>query len=356
MPLGSERARGYVAATLKARIPIIIKTAAEGQDAEAVRQLDAIARSIAADGPMVLDYQSWPLPGWDALAGRVNGKRPSEAPFFDFEYWLYFRILKAVRYPETRTDPFRSTKHKDLERHIEWAEQALAKTHTIADALNLALDANAHDLSQISGPKSRYDLGRSILDGVAEGVTHLNIIADNFGGEFVADLILATIAAEAGIEVVVHVKHLPMFVSDVTTDDVVILFDRLRPSSEFSRRLQMQVDRGGVRLTSNAFWAAPKFLDQLPLEELGTGPGVLNVLKGDLNFRRAIGDASVPIETPFENLPILPAAPMLALRSIKSYCVANMKDWPAGLNRENFPMDGSIVLAQQIPAATIVSA
>ena len=65
---------------------------------------------------MVLDYAAWPVPGWEALPGRVNGKRPSEASFFDFEYWLYFRILRAVRYPETRNDPFRLTKHRDLTR------------------------------------------------------------------------------------------------------------------------------------------------------------------------------------------------------------------------------------------------
>ena len=44
----------------------------------------------------------------ETLPARVNGKRPSQAAFFDFEYWLYFRILIAVRYPVTRADPFRS--------------------------------------------------------------------------------------------------------------------------------------------------------------------------------------------------------------------------------------------------------
>ncbi len=351
-----KRYTDYVTRMLATRIPAILKIAEEGQDAEAVRQLHAIGRAVEANAPMVLDYASWPLPGWEGLPGRVNGRRPADAAFFDFEYWLYFRILMAVRYAETHIDPFRRTKHRDLARHIDWAAQAIQTTRSLAEALNLSLDANAHDLSQTSGPASSYDLGRELLQIEPGGIRRLNLIADNFGGEFVADLVLATIAAEAGIEVVVHVKHLPIFVSDTTTEDIIILFDRLRRDTEFGRRLQTVTDRGTVRFVSNTFWSAPLFLDRLPLEELGAREGVLNVLKGDLNFRRAIGDVTVPVETPFESLPVLPAAPMLALRSIKSYCAAGMSDWPAGLSREDFPKDGSIVAVQRIPARTTASA
>jgi len=352
----SSRYTDYVRQTLAARVPKILSMAGEGRDAAATRQLAAIGRAIEADAPMVMDLHDWPLAGWETLPVRVNGRRPSQAAFFDFEYWLYFRILIAVRYPVTRADPFRATKHRDLERHIEWAEQAVQKTQTLSEALNLSLDANAHDLSQASGPSASHEIGRELLQIEPAGLQRINIIADNFGGEFVADLVLATIASEAGIEVNVHVKHLPMFVSDTTTDDVVILFDRLRPGSAFARRLQSEVDRGSVRITSNSFWAAPLFMDRLPVEELEIGDGVLNILKGDLNFRRAIGDAVVPVETAFEDLPVLPAAPMLALRSIKSYCAAGMKVWPAGMSTEDFPKDGSIVAAQSIPARPIASA
>lgn len=345
----SARYDKYVSKTLTTRIPAIIKMAEDGQNAEAVRQLHAIARAVAANAPMVLDLHDWPLPGWETLPARVNGTRPSDASFFDFEYWLYFRILLAVRYPDRATDPFRGVKHRDLERHIQWAEQAIQKTQTLGEALTLSLHANAHDLSQISAPASTHYLGSEELRIEPGTIRRLNIIADNFGGEFVADLVLAIIAAEAGIEAAVHVKHLPMFVSDTTTDDVVILLDRLAPGSGFARRLQSEVKRGSLRVMSNTFWSAPLFFDQLPFDDLDAGEGTLTVLKGDLNFRRAIGDVAVPIETPFEELPILPAVPMLSLRSIKSYCVAGMKIWPAGMSTEDFPKDGTIVVAQHIP-------
>ncbi|MBN9347782.1 MAG: DUF89 family protein [Devosia sp.] len=345
----ASRYHDYVRQTLATRIPAIIRLAEDGQDAEAIRQLHAIGRAVEANAPMVLDLHDWPLPGWETLPARVNGKRPLEASFFDFEYWLYFRILLAVHYPERRADPFRATKHRDLERHINWAEQAIQRTQTLPEALTLALHANAHDLSQVGAPASSHYLGREVLQIEPSTVRRLNIIADNFGGEFVADLVLAIIAAEAGIEVAVHVKHLPMFVSDTTTDDVVILFDRLASGSSFARRLQAEVGRGSISVMSNALWSAPLFLDQVPREELDAGEGVLTVLKGDLNFRRAIGDVTVPIATPFESLSVLPAAPMLSLRSIKSYCVAGMQVWPAGMGTEDFPKDGAIVVAQHIP-------
>jgi hypothetical protein len=87
----------------------------------------------------------------------------------------------------------------------------------------------------------------------------------------------------------------------------------------------------------------------MPLTELKAGEGVLTVAKGDLNFRRLIGDVSVPVETRFQSLELLPNAPVLSLRSIKSYCVAGMDDWPRKLSRTDFPTDGSIVAVQQVP-------
>jgi hypothetical protein len=155
----ASRYHDYVRQTLKTRIPAIIGMAEEGQGAEAVRQLRAVARAVEANAPMVLDLNDWPIPGWESLPGRVNGKRPTEAPFFDFEYWLYFRILLAVRYPERQRDPFRAVKHRELERHIQWAEQAIQKTQTLGEALTLSLHANAHDLSQVGQAASSHYLG-----------------------------------------------------------------------------------------------------------------------------------------------------------------------------------------------------
>jgi hypothetical protein len=343
-----ERYRRFVAETTAKRIPMILRNAEAGFDGETAARLEAISRAIAAGAPMVADLGNWPFAGWEEFPARVNGRRIGEAPFFDFEFWMYFRILEAVRFAETRADPFRATKHRDLDRHLKWADEALGRVSTLAEGLAMALDANAHDLSQIGSPTGRYALGREALEVDAGSIRRLNLIADNFGGEFVADLVLGLVAAEAGIEVVVHVKQLPMFVSDTTTDDVTILFDRLGKDG-FGKRLQAAVQRGSIRFAAHAFWSSPKFFDRLPVEDLGEGPDVLNVLKGDLNFRRAIGDVTVSVETPFQALPVLPTAPLLSLRSIKSYCLAGMTDWPSRLSRTDFPMDGSIVAVQQVP-------
>ncbi len=344
------RYRQFVADTLARRIPVIIRNAGEGFDAETVARLNSILRVVELDAPMVVDLSDWPFAGWERLPARVNGKHVTRAPFFDFEYWLYFRILTAVRFAETRSDPFRLTKHRDLDRHLKWADEALGRTHTIGEGLRLSLGANAHDLSQVSTPTSTYELGLEQLDTAGAGVTRLNLIADNFGGEFVADLVLGIVAAEAGVEVVFHVKQLPIFVSDTTLDDVTIILDRVANHSAFGDRLTKAVAGKSIRFAAHPFWSAPEFFDRLPLDELGQGPGVLNVLKGDLNFRRALGDASVDISTPLEQLPVLPAAPMLSLRSIKSYCVAGMGMWPTALSKTDFPMDGAIVAVQHIPA------
>jgi hypothetical protein len=351
----TERYRRFVADTMAKRIPLIIKNTEEGCDAETAGRLQAIGRAVAADAPMVVDLSYWPFEGWEEMPAKVNGKRISDAPFFDFEFWLYFRILEAVRFGETRFDPFRAIKHRELDRHLRWADEAIGRTTTLTQGLNLSLDANAHDLSQLGGPSASHDVGREELQIEPLSVSRLNLVTDNFGGEFVADLVLAIVAAEAGTEVVIHVKQVPMFVSDTTADDVTILFDRIDKTSPFGARLQAATERGGIRFATHPFWSAPKFFDRMPVAELGRGD-VLTVVKGDLNFRRLIGDVSVPVDTPFQSLATLPAAPVLSLRSIKSYCLAGMTDWPAKLSKTKFPMDGSIVAVQRVPvrdAATV---
>jgi hypothetical protein len=337
------------------RIPAILRTAEEGVGEEAAKQLKAIARAIEADGPMVLDLSGWPFAGWEDMPARVNGKRPRQASFFDFEYWMYFRILQSVKFAETRLDPFRAIKHRELDKHLQWAETALGETKSFEAALKLSLAANAHDLSQLGKPESAHEFGSSLLNIDAGEINHLNIVADNFGAEFMGDLVLAIVAAELGIEVVIHVKQLPLFVSDATSDDVTILLDRLTQAATFGQRLLKAVRQGHIRFASNAIWSAPRFFDRLPPEELGVGARVLTILKGDLNFRRALGDVSVDIGTPFDQLPILPAAPMLSLRTIKSYCVAGITDWPEGVSRTDFPMDGSIVAVQKIPTRAVAA-
>ncbi|MEP7241614.1 MAG: ARMT1-like domain-containing protein [Devosia sp.] len=346
----AERYRRYVGKTMLERIPAILRIAEEGLDRIAVENLKAIGRAVAANAPMVMELGDWPYVGWEDLPRRINGKRIADAPFFDFEYWLYFRILSGTRFLKSRVDPFRAIKHKDMDAHLAWAEEALAKITSFPDALRLSLDANADDLSQTSAPKTRLEFGREQLEIDPSRLRRLNIVADNFGIEFLADLILAVTAAEAGLETHIHVKQLPMFVSDVTVEDVTILLDRLGPPSKLSQRLASAVRVQMIRVNSNSIWSAPKFLDGVPAEELGVGEGILTVLKGDLNYRRAIGDVSVDIGTPFGALPVLPAASMLSLRSIKSYCVAGVDRWPTGLSRVDFPMDGSIVAVQRIPA------
>jgi hypothetical protein len=350
-----ERYRRFVADTMAKRIPLIIRNAEEGYDSETIARLQALGRAVAANAPMVLDLANWPFAGWEDMPARVNGRRIGDVPFFDFEFWMYFRILEAVRFPETRSDPFRATKHRDLDKHLKWADEALTRVTTLQQGLITALDANSQDLSQISSPTGRYEVGRSLLNIDPSGISRLNIIADNFGGELVADVLLAIVAADLGIETVIHVKQLPMFVSDVTADDITILFDRVGKDSEFGKRLQNGIQRGAIHFAANAFWSAPRFFDRMPLTELKAGEGTLTVAKGDLNFRRMIGDVSVPVETRFQSLDVLPNAPILSLRSIKSYCVSGMDDWPHKLSKTDFPMDGSIVAVQQVPVRVTAS-
>ena len=74
-----------------------------------------------------------------------------------------------------------------------------------------------------------------------------------------------------------------------------------------------------MRIAPHLFWNGPASLWELP-EPLRAelGGARLVILKGDAHYRRATGDALWAPETPFASVTSYFAAPLLALRTLKS--------------------------------------
>jgi uncharacterized protein with ATP-grasp and redox domains len=155
----------------------------------------------------------------------------------------------------------------------------------------------------------------------APGVIHL--IADNAGTELAIDLVLIDLLLRATDQVVVlHVKFHPTFLSDTIVADVWTLLDAMEAhdpqSAALAQRLRRAWQYEQLRIVGHPFWNSGHFLWEMPptLHQTFTRARLV-ILKGDVNYRRAIGDTAWDADVSFAQVMDYFPAPVLALRSSK---------------------------------------
>src|SRR5262249_43476107 len=133
----------------------------------------------------------------------------------------------------------------------------------------------------------------------------VHVVTDNMGSELAADLVLADeLIMLSGARVSLHVKMHPMFVSDATERDVWDLVGAMRAKGsaegELASRLLSAFDEERLRVLPDFFWNGPRFLWDRPARLARELDGAtIVVLKGDANYRRAVGDAIWPGDATF---------------------------------------------------------
>ncbi|MFI2783702.1 damage-control phosphatase ARMT1 family protein [Streptomyces sp. ALB3] len=320
------------------------------------RALDALLREIvhgvveplAAGSP---DREVW------LEQGREHFGRPwFEAPFLWAESYFYRRLLEAVGYveegPWQGIDPFAPFKRAELRGAT--VEEELRSLDDLAGA---PADKRATALLQASLWGNRADLGfRGPTGGTAPGAAvsrlvaddsavlwsllapeapataTVAVIADNTGRELIPDLVLIDHLLEHGHagRVVLHVKPGPYYVSDATTADVVDCLRRLgRAPGEagaIGGRVWEAMGDGRLDVRTHAFFCAPFPYERMP-EDLRAqfGTATLTILKGDLNYRRLVGDRMWPATTSFADLTAHFPGAVAALRTLKSDVVVGLE-------------------------------
>ncbi|MBA6440365.1 damage-control phosphatase ARMT1 family protein [Streptomyces sp. GMR22] len=320
------------------------------------RALDAL-RDNAAEGtiaplpPTAYDHDRW------AVWGREHfGRSWFDVPFLWAESYFYRRLLEAVGYfadgPWRGVDPFRPFKQAELDTPETEAELA-----TLDDILRGPAGEQADALVHGSLWGNRADLGFRISSSAAD--THggdtpplvaddsealwsllpadspatLCVVADNAGRELLPDLVLIDHVLHHGRaeRVVLQVKPYPYYVSDATTEDVVDCLRRLvraeGAASATGGRLWAAMGDGRLTVRAHDFFRAP-----LPYEEM---PGdlrsefaaaTLTVMKGDLNYRRLVGDRLWPPTTAFADRTGYFPGPVAALRTLKSDVIVGLDE------------------------------
>ena len=160
---------------------------------------------------------------------------------------------------------------------------------------------------------------------------------DNAGFELFSDLCLADLLTSLGIaeRMVFHIKSMPWFVSDTTPADVHYTLQHMRAAEgkpalrRLAGRWQDYLDAGTWRFETDPFWTSPLPFSRMAAEapELyrSLQSADLLVFKGDLNYRKLLGDRDWPHSTGFcASLEGFHPAPLVALRTLKADLVSGL--------------------------------
>ncbi len=297
------------------------------------------------------DLDRWSAWGMDAYTGRSW----FDVPWLWSESHFYRRLLDAVGYfgpgPWQGIDPFRPSKLAELdsrETDEELAaldeltgrpvdEQATALLHgslwgNRADLGFRLSDAEAEDRAAVPAlVADDTDTLWTLLGGAGAATGTLCLIADNAGRELIPDLLLiAHLLAHGRIgRAVLQVKPYPYYVSDATTADVVDALRRLTrapgEAAAYGHRLWAAMADGRLAVRAHPFSCAPLPYTDMPDDlraELATAD--LTIVKGDLNYRRLVGDRRWPPTTPFAEVTAHFPGPVAALRTLKSEVITGL--------------------------------
>jgi len=315
------------------------------------RALEALLAEVASGvmeplSPHAHDHELWASWGADYF-----GKPWLDAPFLWSESYFYRRLLDAIGFFEPGAwrwlDPFEYLKSAELrDPGLEPALTALDDLqHLSADdrerAILLAsLWGNRADLGfRIGAPSGQGDItsSRIIVDQSADMWAALGpgasaiLVTDNAGRELLTDLVLIDHLLQRRdlASVSLHVKPYPYYVSDATTADVVACLRRLAATrgtaSEIAHRLHTATAEGSLSLCTHEFYCAPWSFHRMPAD-LATqfGYASLTLLKGDLNYRRLVGDRDWPPTTPFAEVTGYLPGPLATLRTLKSDVITGL--------------------------------
>ncbi|MBQ1090412.1 damage-control phosphatase ARMT1 family protein [Streptomyces sp. B93] len=339
---------------LAERHPAIIRQVRDAfpYDPERRRALDALLDSCVKGVIEPLpetahDRERWTAWGLDTHTGRSW----FDVPWLWSESYFYRRLLDAVGYftpgPWQGIDPFRPAKLAELDAPETDAELAALddlETRPAAERatalLHGSLWGNRADLGfrlSAEAPGTTDGTPALVVDDsdalwpLLTGTGTLCLIADNAGRELVPDLLLVdhVLTRRLAERAVLYVKPYPYYVSDATPADVIDALRRLRAApgaaADCGRRLWDALADGRLALRAHPFAAAPLPFGELPADlRAEFAAATLTVVKGDLNYRRLVGDRRWPPTTPFTGLTAHFPGPVAALRTLKSDVICGL--------------------------------
>ena len=282
------------------------------------------------------------------------GKSWFELPWLLAEAYFYRRVLEITTYfqpgPYTDLDPFAHLKYLELAAGCEVFEEiypALTTNATLKDFKEFCIKAlwgNRGDLSHMDAldPNMATQSHHIILDHTDSAFHYLSAIQpgaiayffDNVGKELFFDLALIDFMLQArlAIKVTCYLKNQPFFVSDAMPKDMRQTMEWMMASDNsevrlLSHRIEKGIRSGKVRIEAPPFLTHGLTYRELPPVLRGQlSAHDLVILKGDVNYRRLVGDRHWPPKTPVDVAGGYFPAPFLSLRTLKAELVVGLTD------------------------------
>ena len=297
---------------------------------------------------------------WKQISKPYIGRSWLDVPWFWAETFFYRRILEIVGYFRIgawhERDPFAPFKRAELEPDAapKRVSALLANTdpaQQYADAetfelfLYTALWGNRVDLSynverMVGRAERLHDERENLLVDDAPRVwdslqmhpsKQLVYVADNAGTELAYDLALIDFLLRARLakKITLHLKPQPFYVSDAMPQDVLHTLDAFERANADTRalaqRLRAHLQSAQLVMRTHWFYPTPLHFFEMPddLNQQFRASDFV-ILKGDVNYRRAVGDAhwkpTLRFEYPTRYFP----APFISLRTLKSDVIVGL--------------------------------
>ena len=290
---------------------------------------------------------------WDQQISTWAGRSWLDIPWYFAEAFFYLKLLAVVGHFDSAApgpDPFAVLKQRELmgahggrdsARLILGAVAGADREESLSFLLHSTLWGNRVDLSTFvidetqRGRLLSRDSGNLLIDqsedilAALRSARRVHVILDNAGAELVSDLLLAgrllddgTAGISGGMEITLHAKRSPFFVSDATQKDVLSTVGALESDTDpltaaAGHRIQKHIDAGRIIVTSHWFWNSALHFTMLP-RELGAafaGADIV-ILKGDANYRRILEDRKWESWRNLEELAAYFPAPFACLRTM----------------------------------------
>ncbi|XP_030385570.1 damage-control phosphatase ARMT1-like [Scaptodrosophila lebanonensis] len=333
---------------------------------------------ILANATMLLFKDNEPdTAQWNAFLKQLPAEKRSyyTACWLYAECYMYRKIYSIFRGSATlgSFDYFRKQKHKSAEMSIDVmvavtraTRESVRNERTFQKLLKLNLWGNRCDLSITSGkqvtPKDdafeivaeldanllvdRSDSTWKSLESACSVDSIVEIILDNSGYELFTDLILAEYIIDKGLacKVRFNVKAIPWFISDVMVHDYHWKLDFLAKHEnellrELGKKLQLFTAQGKFEVAPmDYYWTSPyeffRMQQMQPALYERLAKAKLLIIKGDLNYRKLIGDYNWNHTEAFETcLRGFRPTNLCTLRTIKAHLICGL---PPGKSEELF--------------------
>lgn len=162
------------------------------------------------------------------------------------------------------------------------------------------------------------------------GNKRVDFVLDNSGFELFTDLCFAEFLLHAKLagNIHFHTKQIPWFVSDASKKDLLSMLEEMKSSSneclsQLGERWLKRIQEGSFVIQSHKFWTLAQDYSEMKsiasdlYQDLSQAKVVF--FKGDLNYRKLVGDRKWPHTTPFtEALWGFLPAPLCSLRTLKA--------------------------------------